>query len=156
MGGDPVRPRGIVLHTVGVPGDTTAAAIRKYHVEHNGWQDLGYHRVVRKDGTVETGRALWRMGAHTNGANDTLGICVTGDGDQEPWTHSQHGSVLYLCIEWCRHYGWGAEAVCGHREAPVWLKAKPTSKTCPGKLVDLPAFRAELSLALTKRSPAQG
>ena len=150
-----MKPRGIVLHTVGVLGDTTVKAIDTYH-KSLGWSGCGYHRVVRKDGTVETGRALWRTGAHTNGANDTLGICVTGDGDREPWTPAQHAAALALCVEWCRHYGWGAEAVCGHREAPVWLKAKPTSKTCPGKLVDLPAFRAELSLALTKRSPAQG
>jgi hypothetical protein len=70
-----MTPRGIVLHTVGVAGDTTIAAIRKYHVEHNGWRDVGYHRLVRKSGLVEVGRPLSAAGAHLQGANDTLGIC---------------------------------------------------------------------------------
>ena len=114
-----MTPRGIVLHTVGVKGDTTAAAIRKYHVEHNGWQDIGYHRVIRKDGTVEQGRSLLHAGAHTEGANDTWGICVTGDGDIEAWTPAQRAAVIKLCVEWCRAKGWDSEKICGHREAPA-------------------------------------
>ncbi len=143
-----MKPRGIVLHTVGVVGDTTAAAIRKYHVDHNKWADIGYHRVIRKDGTVELGRALWKTGAHTEGANDTLGICVTGNGDTESWTPAQWVSAVNQCAEWCRHFGWTAEDVHGHREAPARLKAKPTGKTCPGKLVDMDLVRGAVTLTL--------
>ena len=135
-----MKPRAVVLHTVGVPGDTTAAAIRKYHVEHNGWKDIGYHFLVRKDGTVETGRPRDQAGAHTQGANDTLGVCVAGDGDREPWTSAQTTAVLALI----RGLGFGPDQVCGHREAPARLGAAPTSKTCPGRLVDLDALRATL------------
>jgi N-acetylmuramoyl-L-alanine amidase len=150
-----MKPRGIVLHTVGVRGDTTAGAIRRFHMQSNGWSDIGYHRVVRKSGVIDDGRALWRMGAHTQGANDTLGVCVTGDGDSEPWTPQLHEAVLNLCAAWCRHYGWTAAQVCGHREAERVFGADKTSKTCPGKLVDLDALRKALTERLNS-SPVQG
>jgi hypothetical protein len=137
-----------VLHTVGVKGDTTAAAIRKYHVEHNKWRDIGYHLVVRKNGEVEFGRALWTTGAHTEGANDTIGICVTGDGDSEAWTAAQREAVLVTVVGLCNTHKLTAEDVCGHREAPARLRAKPTTKTCPGKLVDLNEVRAALATRL--------
>jgi N-acetyl-anhydromuramyl-L-alanine amidase AmpD len=130
------------------------AAIRKYHItpddpatkakEGNGWKDAGYHFGVKKDGTVETGRPVTKWGSHTEGANDTIGVCVYGDGDQEPWTPQQWESVLRICSERVQD----AEHVCGHREAPVRLKAKPTTKTCPGKLVDMNEVRRRVALRL--------
>ena len=143
-----MTPRGIVIHTVGVRGDTTVAAIRKYHVEHNGWRDVGYHRFVRKGGLVEVGRALFTPGAHLEGANDTLGICVAGHGDVEPWTTEQTKSVIDLCVEWCAHFGWDSSHVVGHREGPARFGAKPTTKTCPGLLVDMDQVRALVALGL--------
>lgn len=143
-----MKPRGIVLHTVGVPGDATAAGIRKYHMSVKGWRDIGYHRVVRKNGLVETGRALFDFGAHTQGANDTLGVCVAGDGDREAWTLAQCDAVVRLCVEWCRHFGWDAERVHGHREAPARLGADPTPKTCPGTKIDMTRVRGLVKAAL--------
>lgn len=139
-----------MLHTVGVKGDASIAAIRRYHVEHNGWRDAGYHFGIRKSGRVELGRPLVQAGAHTEGANDTIGVCVYGDGDTEAWTLAQWDSVLALCVEHCRANGWSAEDVCGHREAPVRLGAKPTSKTCPGRLIDLDAVRERVASALAR------
>jgi N-acetyl-anhydromuramyl-L-alanine amidase AmpD len=147
-----MRPRGIVLHTVGVAGDTTIAAIRKYHVEHNGWRDVGYHRFVRKGGLVEVGRPLFTAGAHLQGANDTLGICVAGDGDREPWTTEQTKSVVDLCVEWCRHFGWDSSHVVGHREGPARFGAAPTTKTCPGLLVNMTQVRSLVTLGLWVRA----
>ena len=143
-----MKPRGIVLHTAAVRGDTTAAAIDKYHREHNGWKMCGYHRVVRKDGEVQVGRPLYMAGAHLAGANDTLGVCVTGHGDYEFWTEAQTQAVVALCVEWCRHYGWDASHVIGHREGPAKFGATPTGKTCPGKLIDLDAIRALVTAGL--------
>lgn len=147
-----MTPRGIVLHTVGVPGDTTIAAIRAFHVapppNGRGWRDVGYHRFVRKGGRVEVGRPLFALGAHLEGANDTLGVCVAGDGDREPWTTEQTFAVVDLCVAWCRHFGWTADVVRGHREGPKHFGAKPTAKTCPGAMVDLDAVRALVALGL--------
>lgn len=142
--------RGIVLHTVGVAGDTSAAAIRRFHMaappEGRGWADIGYHFVVRKDGRVEQGRPVMRAGAHTEGANDTLGVVVTGDGDTEAWTSAQWSAVVLLCERLCGEHGWTAENVHGHREAQVRLNAKPTHKTCPGRLVNMDLVRSALVL----------
>lgn len=148
-----MNPRGIILHTAGVAGDPTAAAMREYHIKHNGWKDIGYHRVVRKGGLVEVGRPLWQPGAHAEGANDTLGICVSGHGDREPWTTEQTASVLDLCVAWCRHFHWTSEAVAGHREAQARFGGAPTHKTCPGLLVDMDQIRALVALGLSNEAP---
>lgn len=145
-----MTPRGVVLHTVGVAGESTAESIRDYHVRVNGWADIGYHFLVHRDGSVSPGRAVTKAGAHTSGANDTIGVCCTGDGDRQPWTFRQWLAVLDLLVELCVEYGWSADQVCGHREAPGRLRAAPTTKTCPGRLVDLDEVRAELAAALAE------
>lgn len=45
-----------------------------------GWkQGCGYHYVVRRDGTIETGRPLEMVGAHClNRNNHSIGICYEG------------------------------------------------------------------------------
>ncbi len=140
--------RGILLHTVGVRGDTTMANIRRHHVEHNGWADVGYHFGIRKDGRVETGRSLSRAGAHAQGANDTIGICVYGDGDREEWTLAQWDSAIAVCADLCRAHKWTASQVAGHREVVERFGGAPTTKTCPGKLINLSAVRATVAAAL--------
>ena len=69
----------IVIHHVGIPdGDTSAAAIHRAHLA-NGWAGIGYHYVIRKDGTIERGRPLATVGAHAEGQNyHTVGINVPG------------------------------------------------------------------------------
>lgn len=45
----------------------------------NGWLDIGYHYVIRLDGTIEEGRPIERAGAHVLGHNhDSIGICYVG------------------------------------------------------------------------------
>lgn len=142
------RPRGVVLHTVAVRGETTVEALRDYHVRVLGWRDVGYHFLVRRDGLVVPGRPTTQVGAHTQGANDSIGVVFAGDGDSQPWTLAQWRSGLALFVELAQRYGFGAEDFCGHREAPARLRAAPTAKTCPGRLVDLDEVRAELGVAL--------
>lgn len=145
-----MKPRGVVLHTVAVRGEATVEAIRDFHVRVNGWRDIGYHYVVHRDGRVSPGRAETTTGAHTSGANDSLGVVFAGDGDSQPWTYAQWRAGLALFVELAQRYGFGAEDFCGHREAPARLRAAPTSKTCPGRLVDLDEVRAELAARLAE------
>ena len=59
--------------------DIGAEWIRKIHVDQNGWSDIGYHFVIRRDGTIENGRPIERIGAHCKGHNsNTIGICLVG------------------------------------------------------------------------------
>lgn len=62
------------------------ADIRKWHTEERGWKDIGYHFVIRRDGTVEAGRDIdgdgdifEEIGAHTVGYNaNSIAICMVG------------------------------------------------------------------------------
>ena len=59
--------------------DVTAADIRRWHVQGNGWKDIGYHFVIRLDGTIELGRPIAEVGAQCAGHNaESIGICYVG------------------------------------------------------------------------------
>ena len=63
--------------------DIGVREIRQWHTDPppkgNGWQDIGYHFVIRRDGTVEDGRPLVLAGAHTVGQNaNSIGVCLVG------------------------------------------------------------------------------
>ncbi len=75
----------IVIHCSAVrPNQTSSAAqIDEWHKERvtHGihWKGIGYHYVVRRDGTVEIGRHLADPGAHCVGHNrHSIGICYEG------------------------------------------------------------------------------
>lgn len=60
------------------------AEIRRWHRER-GWNDVGYHFVIRRDGEIEVGRTLDMTGAHCEGHNhDSVGTCIVGKGDFTP------------------------------------------------------------------------
>lgn len=59
--------------------DVDAALIRKWHVNENGWRDIGYHYVIRRNGEIELGRNVKDTGAHASGYNHkSIGICMVG------------------------------------------------------------------------------
>jgi len=59
--------------------DIGADTIRRWHVEDNGWSDIGYHFVVRRNGTIERGRDMETVGAHVAGHNKhSIGVCWVG------------------------------------------------------------------------------
>lgn len=71
----------IVIHCADTPStmDIGAKEIRDWHVKDNGWSDIGYHYIIRRDGTLETGRNIETIGAHVSGHNkNSIGICLVG------------------------------------------------------------------------------
>jgi N-acetyl-anhydromuramyl-L-alanine amidase AmpD len=59
--------------------DIGVKTLRDWHAHDNGWDDVAYHFVIRRDGTLEQGRPLERAGAHTTGHNArSIGICLVG------------------------------------------------------------------------------
>ena len=71
----------IVLHMSYTPPsrDIGAADIRRWHVNDQGWRDIGYHWVIRRGGAIEQGRPETERGAHVAGHNaHSLGICLVG------------------------------------------------------------------------------
>ena len=59
--------------------DIGADTIRDWHVNGNGWRDIGYHLVIRRDGSVEKGRDINDSGALAAGYNSkSIGLCLVG------------------------------------------------------------------------------
>jgi N-acetyl-anhydromuramyl-L-alanine amidase AmpD len=63
----------------GKPTSEKVAEVRRWHVEDNGWKDIGYHFLIDRDGTVAKGRPIEQVGAHTMGRNTgSIGISLFG------------------------------------------------------------------------------
>ncbi len=97
----------VVIHHTGNPtdDDMSAQRINSAH-KGQGWCAIGYHYVIRKDGTVEQGRPHWTVGAHAYGENShTIGIHVCGNFDFVEPTTAQIESLAMLLSGVCKDYG---------------------------------------------------
>ena len=71
----------IVIHCSAVKPDqlSSAAQIDSWHRERGFHLGIGYHYVIRRDGTIESGRPEWLTGAHCKNHNaHSIGICYEG------------------------------------------------------------------------------
>lgn len=70
----------IVVHCSDTPNERehSASDIHRWHKEF-GWDGIGYHFVVRRNGKIENGRPTYWPGAHVRGHNhESIGICLIG------------------------------------------------------------------------------
>ena len=66
-----------------------AKEIDRWHREI-GWLKIGYHKVLRRDGTEENGRGIDEIGAHVKDYNhNSIGICLVGGAKEENWKEEQ-------------------------------------------------------------------
>lgn len=75
----------IIIHCSATPEGRNigATTIRGWHKER-GFSDIGYHYVIRLDGTIEEGRPIEQIGAHCQGHNrNSIGICYIGGLSQD-------------------------------------------------------------------------
>lgn len=87
----------IVHHTLS--GDVSAAEINRWHMQERGWSEIGYHFLIRADGTIEMGRPVSKTGAHAKGRNaHSIGIALTG---VDIFTPEQIVSLNKLVEELC-------------------------------------------------------
>jgi N-acetyl-anhydromuramyl-L-alanine amidase AmpD len=68
--------------------DVTVDEIRKWHTDPkpkgNGWSDIGYHFVILRNGRIEPGIDIKKIGSHAKGFNsDSVGICLAGGMSEE-------------------------------------------------------------------------
>jgi len=107
--------------------DIGVKEITKWHTDPkpkgNGWSAIGYHYVIRRDGTVEDGRPNQQIGAHAKGNNrHSLGICLVGGMTQDGKTHEfnftkKQMTVLVSLIDTLMlTYGVPQRRVVGHRD----------------------------------------
>ena len=75
----------IIIHCSAVRPNQQSSAkdITQWH-KARGWRTIGYHYVVRRDGTVENGRPIEQIGAHCVNHNKySIGICYEGGLDEQ-------------------------------------------------------------------------
>lgn len=118
----------IIIHCSATPAsmDIGASEIRTWHVRDNGWNDIGYHFVIRRDGTVETGRPIEKQGAHCAakaGNVASIGICMVGgvkkvggklvaESNFTPW----QWDALAVLVRKLRKQFPGIVTILGHRD----------------------------------------
>lgn len=100
--------------------DFTAADIDRWH-RARGFRSIGYHFVIRLDGTIEPGRDVSLDGAHCTGWNRrSIGICYVGGLDKEgrpadTRTEAQREALIRL-VEDLRLVYPDIRQVIGHRD----------------------------------------
>jgi len=113
----------LVVHCSDTPDDSdiTDADIHDMHLGF-GWDGIGYHKVITRDGTVHNGRPEFWQGAHVQGQNHhSLGVCLIG---RHNFTDAQFAALELLLIGWTARYP--DAQIVGHRD--IQLENK---KTCP-------------------------
>lgn len=122
----------IIVHcadTYATMDDIGAAEIRQWHLDR-GFDDIGYHYVIRRNGDVEPGRGVEVAGAHASGHNAaSIGICLVGGkgedgGAENNFTDDQFNALTLLLDDLLWQFP-GAE-VLGHRDLPGVTKACPS------------------------------
>lgn len=124
------RTDAIVIHcTASTPKMNIGAhEIDQWH-RKRGWVKIGYHFVIRRDGTVEIGRNVDEVGSHAAGHNSTsVAICLVGGLDLQlkpanNFTPEQWASLARLVHNLKAEYP-DAE-VLGHRDLPGVRKECP-------------------------------
>ena len=147
--GYPVRE--IVLHCAATRPDwmqgrffpDQVAELRRWHVEDNGWRDIGYHHLIGRTGEHAVGRPETAIGAHVIGRNaGSIGICLLGghgasahDRFADHFTLAQARALIALIAEIERRTA--IARITGHNQY--------AAKACPG-------FHVPAWLAATRRS----
>lgn len=90
--------------------------------KQRGWSGVGYHFFIKKDGTLQEGRPLWKVPAAQAGHNvDTIAICLHGLLESK-FTQEQFDTLKDLCRMIDDAYN-GEVTFHGHREV--------ARKACP-------------------------
>jgi N-acetylmuramoyl-L-alanine amidase len=125
----------VIHHTQGY--DWNAEDVHEMHINQFGWNGIGYNYFIEKDGTIQTGRGL-HIGAHARGYNDeSIGICLAGNYDDEDLAPIMEQSLYAICIHFMNMFDLTSDDVYGHRECQ-------SPKTCPGLNIDMDKIRERL------------
>ena len=94
--------------------------IHKMHLQF-GWDGIGYHKIICRNGDIQNGRPEFWIGAHARGYNKiSLGVCLIG---KNKFTDSQFRSLKKVLVEWKKKYT--KSKIIGHN------LISDSKKTCP-------------------------
>lgn len=129
-------PISVVVHDIFIhhsaspaplPNEEVAAmrSVQNFHMDTNGWNDIGYSYVVMPSGNVYEGRGWGIVGAHTEGHNSSgYGICFEGNYMNDQPTLQAMTNAATLIREAIPHYVALTPALFGHRDV--------FATVCPG------------------------
>lgn len=122
--------------------------MRNFHMQQNGWQDIGQHFTTFPDGTIMTGRSIEIAPACIRG-NNGGGICLEHvgcfdrlNGQKQPgdvMTQAHRHTIILASAMLCKHFNLNPEndvlyhhwfhLTTGRRNGGGGTR---TNKTCPG------------------------
>ena len=119
----------IIIHCSATPEgkDYTVDDITKWH-KQRGFNTIGYHYVIYRDGSLHEGRDVNLVGAHCTGHNSySIGICYVGGMDKankkakDTRTEEQRATLMSLLMDLRKLYP--KAKITGHNEY--------ANKACP-------------------------
>lgn len=111
--------------------DIGVKEIKRWHIKR-GFSDVGYHYIIRRDGSIEAGRPEHVTGAHVRWQNTgNLGVCLVGgvseddvDVPENNFTDKQWATLKNLLRR--LHLKYPNADILGHRDWPDVKKACPS------------------------------
>ena len=160
-GPSPTAPTHLIVHHSATSNavtdyDAVVRAIWDFHVNTNGWSDIGYNWLIAPDGTIYLGRGTDVIGAHFCGQNTaTSGICILGN-----YVDTAPSAAALAALE--RLAAWkldalGLAAAAASVHAPSGLALDHVSghrdgcnTVCPGDSLyaRLPALRTDIDASI--------
>ena len=112
----------VVIHCSAVRPDqlSSVAQIDSWHRKRGFKFGVGYHYVIRRDGSIEAGRPEWMVGAHCVNHNKySIGVCYEGGLDArgqpaDTRTAAQKASLRQLLTDLHRRYP--RASIVGHHD----------------------------------------
>lgn len=137
-----IEVKGIVVHHSVSGEKTTLEDLHTWHVKDRGFNAIGYHVVIFRDGTTVQTRPFDKCGAHCevpsgfgpvgpNGLTKSwnhygLGVCFIGDFRKDTVTTEQWQSFSDLCHILFKQFNLSENDITWHR------KASGGKTECPG------------------------
>lgn len=114
--------------------DIGVEEIREWHLE-KGFADVGYHKVIRRNGDIEDGRPENIVGAHARPINSiSLGVCLVGGVDDNKKPENNFTPKQFKSLEAILRL-WKAKdpdaQIIGHKDVPGVKKACPSFNVKP-------------------------
>ena len=112
----------VVIHCSAVRPDqmSSVAQIDSWHRKRGFKFGVGYHYVIRRDGSIEAGRPEWMVGAHCVNHNKySIGVCYEGGLDArgqpaDTRTAAQKATLRQLLTDLHRRYP--RAVIVGHHD----------------------------------------
>lgn len=137
-----VTNRIVVHHTAG--SDHSAAEIHRMHL-NRGFSGIGYHYIIRANGSIERGRPEELRGAHAGKANaDSIGIGLTGNFEKQVPATAQMDALVWLIGDIRQRHG---------QDITVIRHSDVMATLCPGKLFPWAELQTRLTQSTQQATP---